>query len=184
MNVKEVAWLTDLCHLWLLDDPFTSQHVSVSQNRICWDMLPYWDRSCRSNFLSHPATVYWHSQQVPALTLVYLRDGSTGTCCYTEIEAADQTFYLAQPQYIDTESTSPSTDPIMHCTWQGSHWSGNAQGGDITRPGKIFTAKAGVEPRSAHQGRRLTSRPTPYLEADALPRGQHGGSQSELFGVW
>ena len=23
-------------------------------------MLPHWDRSCRSNFPSHPVTVYWH----------------------------------------------------------------------------------------------------------------------------
>ena len=23
-------------------------------------VLPHWDRSCRSNFLSHPVTVYWH----------------------------------------------------------------------------------------------------------------------------
>ena len=23
-------------------------------------VLPHWDRSCRSNFLPHPVTVYWH----------------------------------------------------------------------------------------------------------------------------
>ena len=34
------------------------------------------------------------------------------TCCHTETEAADQTFYLTQSQYIDTRLTSPSTDPI------------------------------------------------------------------------
>ena len=41
-----------------------------------WDLhrqlyvLPCWDRSCRSNSLPHPVTVYWHrADQVPALTL-------------------------------------------------------------------------------------------------------------------
>ena len=35
------------------------------------------------------------------------------TCCHTEIEAADQTFYLTQSQYTDTGLTIPSADPIM-----------------------------------------------------------------------
>ena len=34
------------------------------------------------------------------------------TCCHTEIKAADQTFYLTQSQYTDTEPTSPSIHPI------------------------------------------------------------------------
>ena len=34
------------------------------------------------------------------------------TCCHTEIEVADQTFYLTQSQYTDTGPTSPSTDPV------------------------------------------------------------------------
>ena len=34
------------------------------------------------------------------------------TCCHTEAEVADQTFYLTQSQYTDTGSTSPSADPI------------------------------------------------------------------------
>ena len=47
------------------------------------------------------------------------------TCCHTEIEVTDQTFYLTQSQYTDTGPTSPSTDPIMPGAWQGSHWSAN-----------------------------------------------------------
>ena len=46
-------------------------------------------------------------------------------CCHTEIEAADQTFYLTQSQYTDTGPTSPSADPITPGAWQGSHWSAN-----------------------------------------------------------
>ena len=45
------------------------------------------------------------------------------TCCHTEIEVADPTFYLTQSQYTDTQSTSPSADPIMPDAWQGSQWS-------------------------------------------------------------
>ena len=33
------------------------------------------------------------------------------TCCHTEIEVADPTFYLTQSQYTDTGPTSPSADP-------------------------------------------------------------------------
>ena len=47
------------------------------------------------------------------------------TCCHTEIEVADQTFYLTQSQYTDTGQTSPSADPITPGAWQGSHWSAN-----------------------------------------------------------
>ena len=47
------------------------------------------------------------------------------TCCHTEIEVADQTFYLTQSQYTDTGLTSPSADPIMPGAWQGSHWTAN-----------------------------------------------------------
>ena len=47
------------------------------------------------------------------------------TCCYTEIEVADPTFYLTQSQYTDTGPTSPSADPISPGAWQGSYWSVN-----------------------------------------------------------
>ena len=43
-------------------------------------------------------------------------------CCYTEIEVADQTFYLTQSQYTDIGPTIPSTDPITPGALQGSHW--------------------------------------------------------------
>ena len=41
----------------------SQQHASVSQGRICSDkiyVLPHWDRSWRSNFISYPVTGYWH----------------------------------------------------------------------------------------------------------------------------
>ena len=47
------------------------------------------------------------------------------TCCHTEIQVADQTFYLTQSQYTDAGPTSPSADPISPGAWQGSDWSAN-----------------------------------------------------------
>ena len=47
------------------------------------------------------------------------------TCCHTEIEVADPTFYLTQSQYTDTGPTSTSADPIMPGAWQNSHWNPN-----------------------------------------------------------
>ena len=57
-------------------------------------------------------------------------------CFHTEIEAADQTFYLTQSQYADTGPTSPSADPITPGAWQGSHWSAKFEVTGMTRPRK------------------------------------------------
>ena len=58
------------------------------------------------------------------------------TCCHTEIEVSDPTFYLTQSQYTDTGPTSPSADPITPGAWQGSHWSANFEVTGMTRPRK------------------------------------------------
>ena len=85
------------------------------------------------------------------------------TCCHTEIEVADQTFYLTQSQYTDTGQTSPSADPITPDAWQGSHWSASFEVTGMTRPRK-------------KSRRKRDSNPGPSaLEADALPLGQRGG---------
>ena len=70
---------------------------------------------------------------------------NNSTCCHTEIEVAEQTFYLTQ-SHTDTGPTSPSADPIMAGAWQGSHWSANFEATGMTRPGKI-PSQAGFEPR-------------------------------------
>ena len=54
------------------------------------------------------------------------------TCCHTEIEVADQTFYLTQSQYTNIGPTSQSTDPIMPDAWQDSHRSTNCYWSDLT----------------------------------------------------
>ena len=43
------------------------------------------------------------------------------TCCHTEIDVADQTFYFTQSHC--SGPTSQSADPITPGAWQGSHWS-------------------------------------------------------------
>ena len=44
----------------------------------------------------------------------------TRTCCHTETEVKDSTFYLTQSQYTDTGPTSLSADPITPGACQGS----------------------------------------------------------------
>ena len=78
------------------------------------------------------------------------------TCCHTEIEVADPTFYLTQSQYTDTGPTSPSADPTMPGAWQGSHWSANFKVTGMTRPRKNPVA-SGIRTRDLPLSRR-----TPY----------------------
>ena len=88
------------------------------------------------------------------------------TCCHTEIEVADPTFYLTQSQYTDTGPTSPSADPITPGAWQDSHWSASF----MTRPRKNPGA-SGIRTRDLPLSRR-----TPYS------LGQRGGpSAQEIF---
>ena len=67
------------------------------------------------------------------------------TCCHTEVEAADRTFYLTQSQYTDIGPISPSADPRTPGVWQGSHWSASVLVTGMTWPGKI-PLPAGFEP--------------------------------------
>ena len=57
------------------------QHASVSKGRICSVIvLPHWDRSCRSEWLSHPVTAYWQHASSPSTehTLPGARQGNPG----------------------------------------------------------------------------------------------------------
>ena len=84
------------------------------------------------------------------------------TCCHTEREVADPTFYLTLSQYTDTGRTSPSADPITPGAWV-------ATGvlifeSRVWRDPEKIPAQAGFEPwifRS--RGGRLTTRPTRRL---------------------
>ena len=58
------------------------------------------------------------------------------TCCHTEIEVADPTFYPTQSQCTDTRPISPSADPRTPGAWQGSHCSANFEVTGMTRPRK------------------------------------------------
>ena len=83
------------------------------------------------------------------------------TCCHTEIEVADPTFYLTQSQYTDTGPTSPSADPITPGACQSSHWSANFEVIGMTRPRKKSRRKRDSNPGpSALEADALTTRPT------------------------
>ena len=75
------------------------------------------------------------------------------TCCHTEIEVADQTFYLTQSQYTDTGPTSPNADPITPGAWQDSHWSANFEVTGMTRSQKN-PAASGIRARDLPLSRR------------------------------
>ena len=75
------------------------------------------------------------------------------TCCHTETEVADPTFYLTQSQYTDTGPTSPGADPISPGAWQGSHWSANFEVTGMTRPRKNPGA-SGIRTRDLPLSRR------------------------------
>ena len=75
------------------------------------------------------------------------------SCCHTETEVADQTFYFTQSQYTDTGPPSPSADPTMPDAWQGSHWSANFEVTGMTRPGKNPVV-SGIRTRDLSPSRR------------------------------
>ena len=72
------------------------------------------------------------------------------TCCHTEIQVADQTFYLTQSQYSDTRLTSPSADPTMPGAWQGSHWTRKNPKQDLN-PGSSAPKADALTTRPARQ---------------------------------
>ena len=83
------------------------------------------------------------------------------TCCHTEVEVADQTFYLTKSHYTDTGPTSPSADPITPGAWQGSHWSAYFLSHWYDSTPKKSPRKRDSNPvSSALEADTLTTRPT------------------------
>ena len=149
----------------------SQQHASVSQGRICLTSQQHASvsqgRICLTS--QQHASV---SQGRICLTSQQHASVSQGricsdifTCCHTEIEVADPTFYLTQSQHTDTWPTNPSSDSITPGAWQGSQWCANFEVTGMTRPPKKSRHKRDSNPRSF------------ALETDALPLGQRGGGQ-------
>ena len=92
------------------------------------------------------------------------------TCCYTEIEAADQTCYLTQSQYTDTGPTSPSADPIMPGVWQGIATGVPMFKSPVWLDSEKSRRKRDSNPgSSAFEADALTTRPTrPFHGANTL----------------
>ena len=113
-------------------------HLSAGLTGCCCLLVV--ERLCGMQILSQGGFVCW---LVACLTSQQQASVSQGpicsdnfTCCHTEIEVADPTFYLTQSQYTDTGPTSPNADPITPGAWQGSHWSANFEVTGMTRPRK------------------------------------------------
>ena len=148
--------------------------LAPARGERCWKTLPsQWPPFYRPSLVwTDFITAHWRRERillVGGLTSQQQASVSQGricsdnlTCCHTEIEVANQTFYLTQAQYTDTGPTSPSADPITLGAWQGSHWSANFKVTGINRP-----------PTSR---RKRDSNPgSSTLKAYALPLGQRGG---------
>ena len=86
------------------------------------------------------------------------------TCCHTEIQVADQTFYLTQSQYIDTRPTSPSADPRTPGAWQGGYWSADFGVTGVSRHPKNPGASGIRTGIFRSRGGRLTTRPTRWSQ--------------------
>ena len=104
------------------------RHRQLSQQFVCWSV------GCLT------------SQQQASVSQGRICSGNF-MCRHTEIEVADQTFYLNQSRYTDSGPTSLSADPITPGAWQGSHWRANVLVTGMTRPGKKIPSQAGFEPR-------------------------------------
>ena len=59
-NRKLGTLVATLFVCWLLNVPATWECISGTDLFRQLHVLPHWIRSCRSNFPSHPVTVYWH----------------------------------------------------------------------------------------------------------------------------
>ena len=125
----------------------SQQHASVSQGRICL--------TSRQQASVSQGRICLTSRQQASVSQGRICSDNF-TCCHTEIEVADQTFYLTQSQYTDTGPTSPSADPITPGAWQGSHWSANFYVTGMTRPRKN-PGVSGIRTRDLPLSRR-----TPY----------------------
>ena len=123
----------------------SQQHASVSQGRICLTSQQHASVS--------QGRICLTSQQHARVSQVRICSDSC-TCCHTEKEVADPTFYLTQSQYTDT---GPTTDPITPGTWQSRHWSANFYATGMTRPGK-----------NPHGDYRKPNPGSSALEVDAL----------------
>ena len=61
--IEECVECTDVAVVcWLLNVPATCWCISGTDLLRQFDVLPHWDRTCRSNFPPHSVTVYWHRQ--------------------------------------------------------------------------------------------------------------------------
>ena len=131
---------------WLVGCQTFQQLASVSQGRICSGKCMWCDSeievtgqtyyltqsqytdtgptSPRSNFLSHPVTVYWHWANQ---SQVKLSTSPSHSILTLGQPVPGQTFYLTQSQYSDTGPTSPRSNFLSHPVTVYWHWANQYQ---------------------------------------------------------
>ena len=102
------------------------------------------------------------------LSLVYLADG----------EVSVLTYCITASPCADTDSTSPNTDSVQPCTWQGSHWSTSVIVTDMAWPRErgatpVFLALEAVTLSRGH----WDSSPKAVLWLDTAKRDMEVGSR-------
>ena len=159
METKATLKVVGLFVCWLVACLTSQQQASVSQGRICLTSQQQASvsqgRICLTSQQQASVSQGWiclTSQQQASVSQGRICTDNF-TCCHTEIEVADQTFYLTQSQYTDTGPTSPSADPRTPGAWQGSHWSANFEVTGMTRPRKTPGA-SGIRTRDLPLSRR------------------------------
>ena len=104
------------------------------------------------------------------------------TCCHTEMQVADQTFYLTQSHYTDTGPTSPSADLLTPGTWQGSPWSANFEVTGMTQSRKNPGTSRNSNPgSSALEAYTLPTRPTRRSDRGMRWDGEEDGEALEFL---
>ena len=141
LNLQFISQHTDTGSVNSTNDPLTpcvwqgihssAKHKSTGMTKRCtewqprrgkrskgWPSTRWQDDSKKGGLLLFVGCLT--SQQQASVSQAWICSDNF-TCCHTEIEVADQTFYFTHSQYTDTRLTSPSAGPTMLCAWQGSH---------------------------------------------------------------
>ena len=128
MSLDTQEYISKSCiwHLTLLSDPVFKSYSFSNTSKLRQRCVSTIETQKESQWAGNCLLVGCLTSQQHASVSQGRICSDNFTCCHTEIEVADQTFYLTQSQYTDTGPTSPSTDPMTAGAWQGSqflsHW--------------------------------------------------------------
>ena len=94
---------------------------------------------------------------------------TSNKCCHSQIEVADQAFYLTQSQNTDTGQTSLSTDLVTPGARQGTHWSTDLHITGTRVPDQNGISQACHMVEMHHSGRQPSGMTRPGKAGDDPP---------------